>query len=557
MSGMELAKGLPIDLAVLLETRLLLQANSGAGKSWALRRLLEQTAPHVQQLIIDPEGEFATLREKYDYVIAAAHDGDAVASPQTAALLARRLLESGVSAVLDIYDLKAHDRQAFVSNFLNALVNAPRKLWHPVLVALDEAHVYCPQVGNAPAADSVKDVATRGRKRGLCLVAATQRLSKLHKDVAAELLNKMIGRTGLDVDVKRAADELGMNPKEGLQALRTLDPGEFYAYGPALCTVPGRMTIGPVATSHPKAGQRLMQAPPPASAKVRQQLAKLADLQKEAETEARTVEDLQARNADLQRQLRAAEKRAEKMGVPEPEVQARITAALAERPVVSVPADTDVLQRIRQFASQISALADGAPPQLFRKSKDYVPPTATLPTKVVGLVSSGRAASPGAGLTGPEQRILNAIAWMNAIGVDQPEQTAVAFLAGYTIGGGAWNNPRGSLRTKGYLEYLDGRIVLTPAGNAVAVAPQIAPTTEALHAAILQRLPGPETKLLQVLLNHYPNDLTNEELATQAGYSSGGGAFNNPRGRLRSLGLIEYTAGRSRARSILFPEKSA
>jgi hypothetical protein len=85
---------------------------AAAAKAWALRRVLEQTAPHVQQLVIDPEGEFATLREKFDYIMCAPHDGDAMASPQTAALLGRRLLETGVSAILDIYDLKAHERQS-------------------------------------------------------------------------------------------------------------------------------------------------------------------------------------------------------------------------------------------------------------------------------------------------------------------------------------------------------------------------------------------------------------------------------------------------------------
>ena len=38
-----------IDLAELLATRLLVQGNSGSGKSHLLRRLLEQSAPLVQQ----------------------------------------------------------------------------------------------------------------------------------------------------------------------------------------------------------------------------------------------------------------------------------------------------------------------------------------------------------------------------------------------------------------------------------------------------------------------------------------------------------------------------
>ena len=36
-----------VDLEELLATRLLVQGNSGSGKSHLLRRLLEQSAPHV------------------------------------------------------------------------------------------------------------------------------------------------------------------------------------------------------------------------------------------------------------------------------------------------------------------------------------------------------------------------------------------------------------------------------------------------------------------------------------------------------------------------------
>src|SRR6185312_7752861 len=82
-----------LDLDRLLETRMFLCANSGAGKSWALRRIIEQTHGHVQQLIIDPEGEFRTLRERFDYLYVAGKDGDIPADPRSAPLLCRRLME--------------------------------------------------------------------------------------------------------------------------------------------------------------------------------------------------------------------------------------------------------------------------------------------------------------------------------------------------------------------------------------------------------------------------------------------------------------------------------
>src|SRR3712207_4266737 len=52
-----------LDLEELLATRLLVQGNSGSGKSHLLRRLLEQSASVVQQAIIEPEGDFVTLAE--------------------------------------------------------------------------------------------------------------------------------------------------------------------------------------------------------------------------------------------------------------------------------------------------------------------------------------------------------------------------------------------------------------------------------------------------------------------------------------------------------------
>src|SRR5437870_3505564 len=58
-----------LDLEELLATRLLVQGNSGSGKSHLLRRLLEQSAPWVQQTIIDPEGDFVTLAERFGHLV--------------------------------------------------------------------------------------------------------------------------------------------------------------------------------------------------------------------------------------------------------------------------------------------------------------------------------------------------------------------------------------------------------------------------------------------------------------------------------------------------------
>lgn len=507
---MKFANNYPVDLSRLLETRLLIQANSGGGKSHALRRLLEQTAPHVQQLVIDPEGEFATLREKFDYVIAAPHDGDAIASPQTAALLARRLLEAGVSAVLDIYDLKAHERHLFVRRFLDALVNAPRALWHPVLVVLDEAHVFCPQTGSSEAASAVIDVATRGRKRGLCLVAATQRLSKLHKDCAAELLNKLIGRTGLDVDVQRAGDELGMTKRDALAALRDLEPGEFYGFGPALSRGVEKFRVGEVVTTHPKSGERLMQAPPVASERVRAQLAKLADLQKEAEHEAKTIDELSAAIFDLRRKLSSAERRAKENGLSEKEVAQRIAVAVKEarqqQPAATI-AGAGMSKELRRALEQMVSLAASA-----LADESAAPAAERTPPRVARAPSPQMKAPIDSSLGKGEFKVLVAIAQHDE-GVDREQ---ITILTGYKRSTRDAYIQR--LAAAGFID-IGPPITATDAGfNKLPADFEPLPTGKALQEYWLNSLPAGERSVFELLINSYPSGCSRDTISDHTSY---------------------------------------
>src|SRR3546814_19459745 len=62
-------RAVPIDIQELLATRLLLQGNSGSGKSHLLRRLLEHSAGLVQQVVTDPAGDFVTLTDADHHVV--------------------------------------------------------------------------------------------------------------------------------------------------------------------------------------------------------------------------------------------------------------------------------------------------------------------------------------------------------------------------------------------------------------------------------------------------------------------------------------------------------
>ena len=247
------AAGKPVtmDLEELLATRLLVQGNSGSGKSYLLRRLLERSAGHVQQVIIDPEGDFVTLSGPYGHVVIEALDYD----EREIARFAVRIREHRASVVLSLEGLEAEGQMRCAAAFLSALFDAPRDHWYPALVVVDEAQLFAP-AGAAEVSEEVRraslsamtNLMCRGRKRGLAGVIATQRLAKLAKNVAAEASNFLMGRTFLDIDMARAADLLGMERRQAEQ-IRDLERGTFLALGPAVSRRPISVRIGAVETS--------------------------------------------------------------------------------------------------------------------------------------------------------------------------------------------------------------------------------------------------------------------------------------------------------------------
>ena len=126
-----------IDLEEVLATRLLVQGNSGSGKSHLLRRLLEESAGIVQQVVIDPEGDFVSLSDAYGHVSIDA----AGYSLEEIGRIAARIREHRASVVLNLEGLEVEEQMRCAADFLSALFDAPRELWYPALVVVDEAQL--------------------------------------------------------------------------------------------------------------------------------------------------------------------------------------------------------------------------------------------------------------------------------------------------------------------------------------------------------------------------------------------------------------------------------
>jgi DNA-binding transcriptional ArsR family regulator len=283
-----MGKSFPVDTDALRRTHLLITGVSGSGKSYRLRCLAEELVPVMPVWIFDVEGEYFTLRKKFPFLLFG-ENGDAPMSVGTAAVLARKMLEWRRSAIFDLSGLDVEDQHRWMRLFLDSLMSAPRELWSPIACLVDEAHLWAPEKGEgvSEALTAMKNLCSRGRKRGIFVTLATQRLSKLANNCASEMQNYLVGRVTLTNDQERAAKTLGVSTRKQERAafyheIKVLKDHTFYGQGIAIS--PDRTLLRPIEarTTHLRPGDLQDIQQPAAPAEIKAFLPLLSNLASEA-----------------------------------------------------------------------------------------------------------------------------------------------------------------------------------------------------------------------------------------------------------------------------------
>ena len=576
-----------IDLAKLIKTRLLIEASSGGGKSWLMRRLIEIFFGHVQQIVIDPEGEFASLREKFPFVLASGDTdeqgnqiGEVRADPNTADVLCRTILETNASIVIDLSELSLGERKRYVKNFIEALVNAPKELWHPALVYVDEAHDFMPEKGHGESESlgPCIDLATKGRKRGFCAVFLTQRLSKLNKDAAAELKNYLIGNTNLDLDQDRAGDILGFKSKVEKQELRNIEPGIFWASGSIFNSGLRQVKIGRVQSHHPEAGEitGATYVPPPTPQEIKPLLQKLGEIPSVKKRNLEEKRDLLGKITDQQRQiqslsmkLRNAEtnqnvvnpekvkqiqEKSFDQGFKEASVQ--LARKIKELELVSLKQ-----QKVLQSISATSAQAAGIELPKFEEIKPIHSQVLTPPVferKVISTPVSQQVVADSPEEDDEAHLKSGALKMLKAAAQFYPRKISkvqMATLSGFSVTGGTFTDYASKLKLNGLVRISGEEVEITDKGLARAGDVDPLPTD---HEELL-RLWKPKfkagvAKMLEVLAMVYPSPISREELGERSGYAISGGTFTDYLSQLRRNRLAIVEGDSVRASPALFLE---
>ncbi len=369
------------DLGRLLGYKCLVQGSAGAGKSMALRHIIEQAHHHTAIALLDPEAEFGNLASHIGATTVRACE---IAADGLAAL-ALNARTHRLSVHLDLADLSPDERIVRAAAFLGGLLAAPRECWtNTLLVAIDEAHLFAPHLAASGRDAEIRrlgiaamtELCARGRKRGLGPIIATHRLAKLASSVVSECHNLLLGLNVFDRDVARAGDLLGFPYQEACQ-LRVLPAGRFYAIGPAfareaiavdiltartphLGTTPAPTPAARMSEAEARSRLRLDDLPtspaiPDARGDRRGRMALslflLDDLATPAASIVRALKGI-APNATTQREI------SDKLGIPPDDTARAIDLLMRERLVEAMPRGED---RIVRLAASLRLLIADTP----------------------------------------------------------------------------------------------------------------------------------------------------------------------------------------------------
>jgi hypothetical protein len=486
-----------------------------------------------------------------------------------------------------VLDLRSFESEAAKKEFL---LDFARRIYQrneaPLHLFLEEADDYIPQKPMREEAHLLRaweNIVRRGRSRGLGMTMITQRSASLNKNVLTQAQTLIAMRTTGPQDRKAIEEWVKYNDQslDILESLAGLEDGEAWVWSPQFLKVTKRVQFRRRRTfdsgSTPKMAAKGKTATL-ADIDVSSLRVRMADTIERA-----AADDPKALKARI-RELEAAAKRAPSVApahaaprdrASEHEQSRRIAALernnaalkeYSEQLFAGVALSQTIVDELEEKVRALRAVRFPRSPKLV----DVVPSSALVARTVTPAPArqptvapaprparTPRPASVDGSVDNVMLKILNSIAWLESIGNRRPENSTVAFIAGYSNPrSGGYANPRGRLSVAGLINYADGSMELTDAGRALTTLEDAPTSNEELHEQIYRRLnsDGPMRKILKTLIDVWPESMTNEQLAAMTGYSNvRSGGFANPRGRLSSLGLISYKAGVARASDNLFP----
>lgn len=575
MSGLQISADLELPLDAVTETFAIL-AKRGAGKSNAAVVIAEQMHhAGLPWVAIDPKGDWWGIRSGRDghgpglpVLVLGGQHGDVPLEPTAGRLVADLIVEQRLTSVVDVSLMSKADARRFLADLAERLYQANTE---PLHVFAEEAHEYIPQRVDAGAARMVgawEKLVKWGRTHGLGVTLITQRSASLNKDVLTQVETLIALRTTgpQDQAAIRAWVDEHENGAAMIAQLRKLGNGEAFILSPQWLELDEplrirfnrRRTFDSGAT--PRAGEK--RVTPRTLAEVDLAALKEAMAETIERSKAEDPKHLRRRIAELERNLAAERAKP----TPEPLVE-RVKVPVLPRELADL-----LINHLDAVTRQLMRFPDELPTE----GKRGQPTTRSSAPRATSTSDADRAPgrAPGAGPSthreknppaaretrpdaagGPDihlrsgaHRMVEALGRMAPLRLTKSQWGTVARLK---TSGGTWSTYLSDIRRAGLIDESSAGYTLTDAGFDYLggrPAPMTAVELQDHYRSILR---SGAVKMLDALIDAYPNSLTREDLGAAAGIATSGGTFSTYLSDLVRNGLAERVDGELVATAIL------
>lgn len=526
-----------------LKNHVAILGKAGSGKTYAAKGIAEGLLDAGERVcIVDPTGVWHGLRSKangksgaYPIIIFGGEHADLPLGQVHGEAIAEIVATSNTPAIIDVSGLKVGERTRFFTDFANELLRQNRG---PLHLFIDECHLFMPQgrVADPQSGNmlhAANNLISLGRAKGLRVTLISQRPAKVHKDSLSQVETMIALRLIAPQDRKAIeewiADQADRDRgKEIIASLPSLATGQGWIWAPEIGVLK-KVEFPRIKTfdsSRTPDGFTAGTGPVLAPIDIATISGKLVEIKEQAD--ANDPVKLKAKIRELEKREPAAKHdlKAEQAawadghatGFAEAVEQCKSAYALTQaslaNAILNVVQKSDI-QWPRQSAKKISSLSS---------SEKY-----SRATTLAQAIKQQTPSTPS-GLTAPQQKIVDALAFWIGIGRNTPSRAQVAAVAGYSVKSGGFNNLLSQLATTGVVTY--------PAPGVLALAQRDAANlmdADTAKQKMMDSLSAPERKVLGAFNGHAAS---RDEIAERSGYSPSSGGFNNLLSSLSSVGIL-------------------